>query len=273
MPAGESVPAAFADYHVVMPKPAVHHGLTLLETVLSVTLIALLFSILLPALNSARTGSYRDRCQFNQHMIGQAWQNYLIDHNLEFPTVPVQPGWFYGGMRFSPVSDTMIPDSNRPLTSYLGLSRTRDPNEVVCSCPADHGVTDADVSVGTGRRTALRSYGTSYRANHALLWWQSTESGELNGSGEGRGLNRQEITTAPSRLLLLGDPVWYEVAESTGRNADWHGEPNSGNLLFLDGSVRFVSVKPRHVVGPVVLDPMMRGSVAPTIAEPGTTQP
>jgi prepilin-type processing-associated H-X9-DG protein len=58
----------------------------------------------------------------------------------------------------------------------------------------------------------------------------------------------------------MGDPVWYEVAEETGRKADWHGQPNAGNLLFLDGSVRFLTVRPRRIVGPILFDPAPVGS-------------
>lgn len=223
-------------------------------------LIAALLSILLPALTSARMFDFRQRCQGNQRIIGQAWQNYLGDHGQQFPTVPVQPAWFYGGARFSAVNETAFPDMDRPLTPYLDLPRSSNHDEFICNCPADRGISDPQVSVGTGKRTAFRSFGTSYRANAALLLASMTSQGASGDEAELRGLRRREITTAPSRLLLMGDPVWYEVAESTGRNADWHGQHDAGNLLFLDGSVRFQIVKPRRIVGPIVFDPMMRGS-------------
>jgi prepilin-type processing-associated H-X9-DG protein len=61
----------------------------------------------------------------------------------------------------------------------------------------------------------------------------------------------------------MGDPVWYEVRESTGRVATWHGSPDAGNLLFLDGSVRFVPVEPRPEVGAAVFDPLEPGLAFP----------
>ncbi len=39
----------------------------------------------------------------------------------------------------------------------------------IFSCPADRGITDEYGEVGTGRRTAYRSFGTSYRANSLLF--------------------------------------------------------------------------------------------------------
>ena len=245
---------------VPMKQERSARGLSLLETALSVLLISVLLSILLPALSTARSASYRDRCQSNQRQISDAWQLYLQEHNLQFPTVPVQPGWFYGGMRFSAVSDVAFPDTSRPLTGYLPQVRTNDTNDIVWCCPSDHGIT-----VSTGRRTAFRSFGTSYRANSSLLWYTPPDaSAGATVAIEGRGLHRSEITTAASRLLLMGDPVWHEVAESTGRNADWHGVPGAGNFVFLDGSVRFLTIKPRQVVGPVVFDPMMPGATPAT---------
>src|SRR5678816_3607989 len=94
IPASE--PLRRPDYDVgFMPTGSTHchqarrlRGLTLIETLLSMFLIAALISILLPALNSARMASYRDQCGTNQRRIGQAWQIYLNEHNREFPYVP-----------------------------------------------------------------------------------------------------------------------------------------------------------------------------------------
>lgn len=226
---------------------------TMIEVGLSVVLIAVLLSVLLPVLSAARVGSYREQCAANQRVFGQAWQTYLNDHDKQFPWVQVQPAWFYGGVRFSAV-DTAVPDYQRPLTQYLPLRGHDGVQEhLVCCCPADHGITSSVAGAGTGSRTAFRSYGTSYRANSPLL------DAQLAGidAEDNRGMKRDEITTPASRLVVMGDPVWYEAAEDTGRNADWHGEPNAGNLLFLDGSVRFMTIRSRKSVGPILFDPIM----------------
>jgi prepilin-type processing-associated H-X9-DG protein len=246
-------------------------GLTLIETAISIALISVLLAILLPALSSARTHSFRENCHDNQRRIGEAWQMYLRDNNDRFPTVAVQPGWFYGGVRFSVVNENPFPDNSRPLTVYLPTFRSNQTRDIIWCCPGDHGISDPNVGVVSGRRTTFRSYGNSYRANAALLYSMPPESRETTHSmhdgdvvhahpPEPRGLRRNEITTAPSRLVIGGDAAWYEAAESTGRSADWHGVRNGGNLLFLDGSVRFVAVKPKGIVGPVVFDPIMSGS-------------
>ena len=245
-----------------------HRGLTLLETAIALALIAVLLSILLPALSTARQASHRDQCATHLKSIGEAWQSYLGDHDKQFPFVPLQPGWFYGGVRFSRVDGSAFPDFERPLNPYLGLQRTRNFDDLDVCCPSDRGISAVALGAGTGERSAFESYGTSYRANAPLL--DAPMSGVAD---ELRGMRRSEITTSPSRLVLCGDAVWYEVAESTGRHADWHGVPNAGNILFLDGSVRFMTVKPKSIVGPMLFDPIMpRASETPASSRPAGAQ-
>lgn len=242
------------------------HGLTLIETAISIVLISVLLAIMLPALSSARSRSFRENCQDNQRRIGVAWQLYLRDNHDQFPTVVLQPGWFYGGVRFSVLNENPFPDYSRPLTVYVPTFRSNDRRDVIWCCPGDQGIGDPEVRVGTGLRTAFRGYGNSYRANASLLYSVPALRNDEDSSDdahhhnvEPRGLKRHEITATPSRLVMGGDAVWYEAAESTGRSADWHGVRNGGNLLFLDGSVRFVTVRPKSFVGPVLFDPVMPG--------------
>jgi hypothetical protein len=132
-------------------------------------------------------------------------------------------------VRFSRLDETTaLLDHNLPLNRYLPVQRLDAPAEALFRCPADRGITGETGGVGTGDRTAYEAFGTSYRANAALL---APPVG--GGTGPGRGLHFNEITTAASRLVVMGDPVWYEVLESTGRMAAWHGRLDAGNLLLF----------------------------------------
>ena len=244
-------------------RPSRHRAFTLIETLISLVLIAVLFSILLPALSSARVSSHRDGCADNLRIVGEAWQTFLADHDREFPYVPVQPGWFYGGMRFSRVDGTAFPDYNRPLTPYLHLFRTAHVQGSMHVLSGRSRHRGCGRSAGTGSRTAFESFGTSYRANAPLL-----DARAAGLTDELRGMRRSEIRAFPAALVVCGDAVWYEVAESTGRTADWHGEPNAGNLLFLDGSVQFMTITPKSVRGPIMFDPLAIRSMTATIPEP-----
>ncbi len=226
-------------------------GFTLLELVISLAVVGVLLILLLPVLTSARMSSRRVLCAGNQRLLGHAWSDYLQDNGKRFPVLYVQPAWMYGGVRFSTVDGSAFLDYNRPLNRYLPPHL----GEILFHCPADRGITDERGTVGTGRRSAFEAFGSSYRANTELL-------GPHADRGHA-GLRRDEITTAPSRLVVLGDPVWYEAWEDTGRLAAWHGAANAGNLLFLDGSVRFMTIRPKPTVGPAVFDP-----VSPDLAFP-----
>lgn len=247
----------------IHPEPRNHRvGLTLIEAIVALALIAVLLSILLPALTAARVTSHRDQCSDHLRQIGVGWQTYLVENNDAFPYVPAQPAWHYAGMRFSRVDGTAFPDYNRPLTQYLGLFKTRDYRQLCVCCPADRGISAPAAAAGTGDRTAFESYGNSYRAVGALF-----DVRLLNITDESRGMRRHEITVPPARMLLCGDAMWHEVTSSTGRSADWHSEPNAGNLLLLDGSVQFMRLRPRG--GPIMFSPLMRTSDADT--QPLTT--
>jgi prepilin-type N-terminal cleavage/methylation domain-containing protein/prepilin-type processing-associated H-X9-DG protein len=234
-------------------------GFTLLELAISLAMVSALLVILLPALSTARRSSHRALCAGNQRLLGQAWSMYLEANEGRFPVIHDQPAWKYGGVRFSRVDKTTaFLDHSFPLNRYLPLQRLDAPAEALFHCPADRGITGETGGVGTGDRTAYEAYGTSYRANATLL---APRVG--GGPGSGGGLHINEITTAASRLVVMGDPIWYEVLESTGRAAAWHGRRDTGNLLFLDGSVRFVSVVPRPQIGAAVFDPLEPGLAFP----------
>ncbi len=225
-------------------------GFTLVELVISLSVVGVLLVILLPALSSARMSSRRALCAANQRVLGEAWTGYLESNQGCFPVLYDQAAWMYGGVRFSRVDGAAFLDHGRPLNRYLPGQHLAIPAEELFHCPGDRGITGEHSGVGTGRRTAYEAFGTSYRANTQLIGPKS------DGVWANQPLPRAAITTAASRLVVMGDAAWYEVREGTGRLAAWHGAPDAGNMLFLDGSVRFVTIEPRPDVGAAVFDPL-----------------
>src|SRR5882724_3461316 len=79
-------------------------GFTLVELLVVIGIIALLVSILLPALNKAREDAKRVRCLSNERQLVMAWQMYASDNKGHFAganTPPYTPlgadgkGWWY----------------------------------------------------------------------------------------------------------------------------------------------------------------------------------
>lgn len=239
-----------------MKRRPVHRGLTMLEISISLVLIVLLLSILVPTLSKARLTSYRDQSQANLRIMAEACAAYLKENDRAFPFVALQPGWHYAGMRFSPVENSAFPDYDRPLNRYLPLQRTDQPEQSMCCSPADQGIVDPNVASNVQRRTAFRAYGTSYRANAAFFDLRLARR-RPGVEAEPRGMKQSEITTPPSRLVVMGEPAWYEASEETGRHADWYGLPNTGNVLFFDGRVEFRAFKPRRIIDQTLFEPIM----------------
>ena len=66
-------------------KPSrVHRGFTLIELMTAVGIISILVALLLPAVQSAREGARRAKCQSNLHQIGLALASYQ-DTNRCYP--------------------------------------------------------------------------------------------------------------------------------------------------------------------------------------------
>lgn len=227
------------------PARRPRRGFSLIELLMSLAIIALLVSILVPLLARAQVLSHRTLCMGNLRQIGVGWMQYLDDFD-QFPKYTSAPDWNYGGVAFVGASRTPIVDEARPINPYV-LDEADDGAAQIFRCPGDRGVWIDD---GTGHRdgasvfsgrTCYDEFGTSYRANPFLL-----NSSILGLDEQPRPLRRAELHVSPSKLLLTADSVWYyatrpERDPDFGRDASWHLRRFAGNMLAADGSVRWVA--------------------------------
>jgi len=234
-------------------------GFSLVELSISVLIIAVLIGLLAPMLKLAGDVSRRTLCAGNLRQMSIGWQLYL-EENQQFPQyisgqigTPSGPDWEYAGVEFVGTERQPVLDSDRPINNYLfdeAISRGRRFSELF-HCPSDRGVFErggppnrAKLSVLPGAKTCFEFFGNSYRANPYLL--DSTAAGidQL-----GRPLRVSEVAhVGAERLLLVGDPVWYYATRRQSDpdaplDASWHMDLDSGNMLALDGSVRFLNFR------------------------------
>lgn len=223
-----------------------HKAFSLVEVLVCIAIVAVLLGILLPLLSQARQASFNVVCANNLRQVGHGWQGYVADYQ-RFPQHTSAPEWNYGGVVFAGMEAVL--DQARPINKYLAEDPKGQPGQLAAlyRCPADRGVfqrgtgpSQPKVSVLDGGKNCFETFGTSYRANATLL---NSTIGRVDSLA--RPLKYHEVQVSLSRMLLMGDTAWYYATRpkddpEARLEASWHTKTDSGNMLAVDGSIRFL---------------------------------
>jgi len=159
-------------------------ALTLIELLVVIAVIAILASLLLPALSRARDQAYSARCKSNVHQLGLGLKMYVDDHRL-YPRYADSvtpslgsgtPNWVYW------------PDRLQPYV-VSGWSNS------LYRCPAYKGLTARALPTSGGNYPLLGSYGYNAQATYAL------DSGI---AGANYPVTDSQVL-APADMIALGD--------------------------------------------------------------------
>lgn len=198
-------------------------GFTLIELLVVTAVIAVLASMLLPALSKAREKSREAVCMNNLKQLGIAFYLYLQDYEETFPcagdpvcTDPVYWLWMGRGWR-------------RLLSPYIktGISSA---NPAILFCPSD--------------RTARQNWeSTSY--GYSMSFYHSPEQINLMAEAGCTYDANRIVPSIPQKLSRIQEPgkkalmaEWLD--NHTGGNNGWWSWQGGRNYLFADCHVEFL---------------------------------
>jgi prepilin-type N-terminal cleavage/methylation domain-containing protein len=220
-------------------------GFTLVELLVVIGIIALLISILLPALNKAREAASALQCQAQLRNFGQASAMYVNDNKGALPvwkvnSAPKSSDYrpIHGGGGPYPYSFATM------LGKYLfKTERSWDQKQEIFRCTNSEGVPlgNSDAYV---RTLPYVTHAYSVRLTSGAedpTWFEFGNS----------GWPRMTQVRNAAQKIQMGDAINWDVTQAylwpgyrtapSGMPAGWHGQKRDGySRLFLDGHVELV---------------------------------
>jgi prepilin-type N-terminal cleavage/methylation domain-containing protein len=218
-------------------------GFTLIELLVVISIIALLLSVLVPALYKAKEHAKRVACKTNVKQIAAGIYMYCLDNEGHFPNhdqMGASNVLFAGTKGHYPNHRAYeIGADERIVNPYIGVNVNNvepDAEVDVCLCPSDAGTPDVSKQP---HETTYWLFGSSYVYNYYAPVKPNP-----------RTLSRTKLTQVerPSFVVATGDaPLWnYWSGVPDERKQRWHreGQRPMASIGFVDQHVEFTEMLP-----------------------------
>ena len=250
----------FCRKHQVQAKK---NGFTLIELLVVISIIAILVSLLLPAVQQAREAARRTQCKNNLKQIGIAFHSYHDSHRMfppgwveasgNIPTRPPENGFSWAafilpqldqGNLYSQIRFTaplyLEPDRN-PSTTVIENNETLVATQVipVFRCPSDAGPARHN-NLGSLDPVTIQNQATT---SYVACFGDKVVADNASDTGPGGGVfsrnssvRIRDIRDGTSSTLLVGERRWagfYSPGIPKFGDAYWAGTPDNWLMDIL----------------------------------------
>ncbi len=228
---------------------------TLVELLVVIGIIALLISILMPALQKAREAAVNVACQSNLRQHGIAIANYVADNKGYFPVSyrmnastreyildsNGNPQPEYDAWRFRvywvQVRETYMPIGNEPFTSTYQVN----PN-LVCPAwrrhfPVPNSGPDSNYNLDVSGYHMAFGHSLHRPGSQKYMFLGGLKITQVGGMSDGAVSVGPARRTPPSRFIMLAD-AGFTQALSTMATGKPIAHRSGWNALFVDGHVQ-----------------------------------